>query len=382
MAPPRPSSAAVVTPDAIVERRLRAQGIDATAWRSPAEVVGGLVAMQAQDPAGARWAVAARLPEGAATEAAVQRAFDDGEILRTHVMRGTWQLVRPADLRWLLGLVRPRLVRGEARRHHELGLDAALLAKSRAALERALRDGAHRSRGELARALEEAKVPAAGPRLSHVLAHAELHAVLCSGAARGTHATYALVDLRAPDARPELPRDEALAELALRYFRSRGPATLADFAWWAGLDVADARAALAGARSKLVSERWDEATFWRAAASRARAAREPSPCARLLPAFDEYLVAYRDRRAVLDPEQVLRVNAGGGLLAPTVLVDGRVIGTWRRELGRRTVDVRLELFDRVSARAARAIDAAARRYGAFLGLEPRLAGLPARASAR
>jgi hypothetical protein len=355
--------------DPLSAHRLSAQQISRRALSTPAEVVAWLGAVQAQDPAAARWAVGLRLPKSVATEAALESALAEGSVLRTHVMRWTWQLVCPADVRWLVALVAPRLFARYQRRHQELGLDAATFRKSRTALEKALRDGRHRTRDELSSVLVRAGVPAVGPCLSHLLAHAELEGVICSGAQRGNKATYALLDARAPRARPPLPRDEALAGLALRYFRSRGPATVADFSWWAGLASAEARAGLSAASSQLVSEVVGGQTYWRGEGVPVRAS-PPSAC--VLPPFDEYLVAYRDRSAVLAPEHAQRINAGGGLLRPCIVVDGRVVGTWRRSLGPGEVSVELDLFEAVAAPERRAVAAAAERYGEFLGLEVRL----------
>ncbi len=355
-------------------QRLHAQQIAASTCPSPAEVVSQLLAVQAQDPAAARWAVGLRVAGGAMTEAGVAAALAEGAVLRTHVMRWTWQLVSPTDVRWLLALVAPRLYRSYTRRHAELGLDAATLKRSRAALEKALAPGEHLTRDELSSVLARARVPSTGPALSHLLAHAELEGVICSGAPRGKKATHALLALRAPAARPPLPREEALAELALRYFQSRGPATVADLAWWAGLTLTEARAGLAAARSRLVPEVVDGETWWRSDSPAAAPAIGRSPRVELLPAFDEYLVAYRDRRAMLAAEHAKRINAGGGLLAPTVVVDGRVAGTWRRTLERRAVQLELQLFEPLPARVGRALAVAAARYGAFLGLEARVTG--------
>ena len=267
-------------------------------------------------------------------------------------------------MRWLLALVAPRLIAGAASRFRELGLDEATFRRSRTALARALRDGAHLTRSEMAATLQAAGVSTEGQRLSYLLGRAEIDGVITSGATRGKQTTHALLELRAPDARAVLPRDEAIAELALRYFRGRGPATAGDFPWWAGTTLVEARAAIAAADSALVAEDFDGIPMWRADVEMPSA---PSG-ALLLPAFDEYLVAYARREAVLATEHVRRINAGGGLLSPCIVIDGRVVGLWRRTLSARAVGVEATLFAAVSKQRERAILAAAERYGAFLGL--------------
>lgn len=350
---------------AVAARRLAAQRIARREHRDPAALVSWMGALQAQDPAAARWAVGIRLAGAPVTEAAVQRALDEGSIIRTHVMRWTWQLVAPADLHWILPLVGPEMIRRAARRFRELDLDEATVRRSRAVLERALRDGGHRTRDELGAALEEAGIPIADGRLSHLLGRAELEGVICSGAARGKLATFALLEARAPRSGTAWPRDRALAELARRYFRSRGPATLADFVWWSGLRPAEARVALDSVRAELAAETLEGRDAWR---DPQQPAGTPAALAdaHLVPPFDELLIAYKDRGAVLDPQHATYMNAGGGMLPGAVVLGARVVGTWRRTLVRDQVAVQVRPFARMPARDRDRIERAAGRYARFL----------------
>lgn len=346
----------------IVERRLRGQMIAGRA-RSVVEVVRGLGAVQAQDYLGMKWAVGmrARVPDEE-----VERAIAAGEVLRLHLFRWTWQLVAAEDVGWMLGLVGAR-VSGSARgRYAQLGLGEAVFRRARGALEKALADGAELTRAEVARVLDAARVPT-GPRLAHVLGQLELEGRICSGGRRGKQATYAWLARRVGTRARQLEGDEARAELATRYFASRGPATLADFGWWSGLTVADMKRGIDGARG-LVAERVGGVEHWRAdSAPPARARRER---AHLLPPFDEYLVAYKKRDAVLDPRHVRRVNAGGGLLAPVVIFDGRVVATWKRRFERRGVVVTYDWLERRPGPDVRgAVEEAEARYRVFLGAE-------------
>lgn len=346
----------------LVKRRLLGQELERPRFAKPEELVSWMGAVQAQDYAATKWAVGVRLRQKQPSDRAVELALDAGSVLRTHVFRWTWQLVTPRDVRWMLELVHARLLAKYTKRHAELEIDRKLMTRSQTAFEKALRHGDPLTRDELGRTLD-----VKGPRLAHLLAIAELEGVVCSGARRGKQHTYALLDHKAPDER--IPRRaEALAELAFRYFRSRGPATIADFTWWTGLAPADARSALEAVEKKLDREVLSGVPHWFVADARKP---EKSGQVRLAPAFDEWLVAYRNRDAVLDPAQAKRLNAGGGLLAPSVVVGGRVIGIWRRELLRDTVAISIDCFEPTSAATKRAIVDASKRYAAFLGLTPK-----------
>jgi hypothetical protein len=332
----------------IARERSSRQQISRHDFISARDVVAWLGAVQAQDPAGARWAIGVRLPPGSVSEASIEKDLDDGRIVRIHAMRFTWQLVAPEDVRWMLALLAPRILARGARRFAELGLDAKTIARSNGALAKALRGGAQLTRAELAKVLIGARVSPEGQRLSHLLGCAELEGVIANGARRGNQPTWALLDDRVPQTKPK-NRDDALRELARRYFQSRAPATAADFTWWSGLASAEARVAMEAA--KLDGGR----------------RRLPDPGTHLLPPFDEYLVGYRDRTAVLAAEHVTRLNAGGGLLAPAIVSAGRIVGTWRRVLGRSTVHVEHAPFAKVTAADRRTIGEATKQYARFLG---------------
>ncbi|HUJ29169.1 MAG TPA: winged helix DNA-binding domain-containing protein [Myxococcales bacterium] len=302
--------------------------------RKPAEVVRWFGAMQAQDYYGALWAVGLRC--ASATEAAVERALLEGGIVRSWPLRGTLHFVPAEDLRWILSVTAAPVLARARRRFEQLGLDDATFTRARRTLERAL-DGRELTRAETYRALQRARVSTRGQRGIHIVWRLAHDGLLCFGARRGKQQTFTL--LRAPGRR--LAREEALHALAERYFRSHGPATLQDFSWWTGLPARELRPA-AGA------------------IGRDGGPPRRLPPVRLLPAFDEYLVGYRDRSAVLDDPRL--VNAGGGMLAPAVVANGRVVGTWKRTLGRKGVLVSARLVRRVDLRAE------AERYGAFLGL--------------
>ena len=352
------------------------------------DVVRRLGAVQAQDYGPAKWSVGQRTTT--CTDADLDRAVAAGTILRTHLLRPTWHFVLPEDVRWLLELTAPRIRRLTAARNRQLGLDDALLATCGRLIAEAVQDGRHRTRRELDDTLKGAGIVVGdGVRLSHILVRAELDALVCSGAPKGKQQTYALLDERAPQ-RPPLSRDEALAELTRRYFAGHGPATAGDFQAWSTLTAADVKRGIAAVSSQLAHEVVDGLTFWFAArdeAARDEAARHsaarggaarggpaapparPSPIVHLLQAFDELVMGYSESRYMLD------LAGAAPALPPSrvvfnhvVLLDGQLAGRWMRTVQRGAVVVEAALDRPFDDAQSHALAAAAREYGAFLGL--------------
>jgi hypothetical protein len=341
----------------IAARRLDAMRLTGRPFASPIEAVRSLTAMQSQDYGGGKWALGLRTRE--ATEAGIDRLFDDGVILRTHVLRPTWHFVLPEDIRWLLELTGPRITRGLAGRHRELELDTKVVGRAEAAFTAAL-SGRHLTRAELGGVLRKARISPEGQRLPHLLSHAELDGLITSGARRGKQHTYALLEERAPKARG-LERDEAVAELTLRYFKSHGPAQLKDFVWWSGLTLTDARHGIAVAGKALEHEAIDGKEYW--FDSQAARARDAGGSAHLLPNFDEYTVAYRDR------EEVMHAGAlyePAFVLSNIVIIEGKIRGAWRRMVGRHGVSVEISALDRFIPAETAALEAAGERFGRYL----------------
>jgi hypothetical protein len=348
----------------IARRRLAAQRLTQGALERADAVVSWLGAVQAQDYAGAKWAIGQRMT--GATDAALDRAFDAGEILRTHMLRPTWHFVAPADIRWLLALVGPRVQAGNAYMYRQEGLDGPTLARGHAVLVDALAGGRQRTRSELAAALEQAGVPAAGVRLAYIIMAAELDGLICSGARRGKQFTYALLDERAPGA-AGLAREDALAELTRRYFRTRGPATLNDCARWSGLTVADVQAGVAACGDALVHTEIDGRAYWLAADAPPRAV--GSPLAHLLPNYDEYFIGFADRSAISHAQRTRPADPRGDAGYYHVLVmDGQVVGSWRRVPRAGAMVVVTSFAVELAEDEHRALAEAAQRYSAFLEL--------------
>jgi YD repeat-containing protein len=348
---------------AIGRRRVANQLIDRPIDDDPAAVVRHFGAMQAQDYLGALWAVGLRLRGG--SERSVETALAERRIVRTWPMRGTLHFVAAEDARWMLELLTGRVLAGSSRRHQELELDRATFVKSGRLFERALRDGRQRSRPELYQILNAAGIATHDARGLHLLAYHAQHRLICFAARAGKQQTFALFDEWIPEARPR-DRDGSRAELAARYFTSHGPATANDFAWWSGLTVTEARRAVELAGDRLEMEQLAGRAYW-SGASAPSSRGSPGRGAALLPPFDELTVAYRDRSAVLDPAFAKRLNGGGGMMNPTVLIGGRVVGTWKRGLGKAGVTVSAAPFAKsFTPLELRGVASAARRYARYL----------------
>ena len=343
--------------------RLVRQRLSGPLLASPEAVVGWLGAVQAQDAVGAVWAVAQRV--AGATADTVEAALDAGRLVRTHVLRPTWHLVRPADLRWMLALTGPRVRRQLAPYDRRLEIDGALLARSHAVVADALTGGLNRTRAEIGDALAAAGIEARGQRLAHLMMHAELDALVCSGVRRGVQQTYALVDERVPAAPGRWP-DDALADLARLYFQSHGPATPHDFAWWSGQTVTAARCGLAMLGTDAEAREVDGTTYW--TVGEPPAARPDEPPVHLLPNYDEHVVAYRDHGPSLDPDAPEALRGWGNGSTPHQIVrGGLVVGGWRRAHYADRVEVRATLYVPFTAGERSLLLAAADAYGRHLG---------------
>jgi hypothetical protein len=281
-------------------------------------------------------------------------------------MRGTLHFVAAADVRWMLALLTPRVLACSASRLlRQYELDEAVFAHSRKVLVRVLQGGRRLTRKEIYQALEAAGIPAAHQRGLQILWRLAQESLICFGPRRGKQPTFVLLDEWIPEAK-SLDREQAMAELARRYFASHGPATLGDFAWWSGLSAADAQAGLETAGMDFEQETIDGQTYWFSS----KVVSEPGISARahLLPAYDEYTVAYKDRRAIIDPQHAARVDPRMGILGPGILIDGQVVGSWRRAFRNKTVFVTPDLLPSLKAGEWEALKDATARYGRFLGL--------------
>jgi hypothetical protein len=349
-----------MNPVDIVNIRLRNHQVKDSKCGAAQEVVAWMGAMQAQDYAMAKWAIGVRLP--GSTHRVIEAAIDAGEIIRTHLLRPTWHFVSADDIYWMLALTAPRIKAGLKSRHQELGLDDTVVGKSNATLEKALRGGKHLTREELVAELGKAKIPTNDNRASHLLSRAELDGIVCSGATKGGKQTYALLQERVPKTK-SLTQEEALDKLAYKYFASRGPATLQDFVWWSGLPMSEARRALEMVKGRLISETSHTQTLWFTDG----VSTSDTKSVYLLPAFDEFIIGYRDRSAALPLENHNKAVSDNGIFRPIIVVNGQVMGIWKRTINKPTVIVETELFQPPHRTTTNLIEKAAVHYGHFLG---------------
>jgi Winged helix DNA-binding domain len=329
----------------IAQQRLRTQRLSGAGFDTPADAVKWLGAVQAQDYAGALWAVGLRT--AGAAEADVEQALADRTIVRTWPLRGTLHFVASADVRWMLASFAPRMIERAAPRFRQLALDARTFARSAALFVKALQGGHQLSRPRMYALLERAGIATANSRGLHILWRCAHDGLLCFGTREGKQRRFALLDEWVPAAKT-LDRDEALAELARRYF-----------GWWSGVAAVDARSALDMAGSPLQRTTIAGETYWHAGT----VMKTRPPHALLLPPYDEYTVAYQDRGAAFDPKHA--ADARNGIFSPTILLNGRIAGTWSRAETKDEVKVAMRLVARLEAPEARALADAVARYRAF-----------------
>lgn len=353
-----------MNPADIANSRLINQQIEQSKCETPKEVVDWMGAMQAQDYAMAKWAIGVRFPE--ATDRLVETAIDNGEIIRTHILRPTWHFITADDIYWMLALRAAHIKAAIRPRAIQLGLTEDVIAKSNQIMEKVLRGGKNLTREEILTELTKTGIPVDENRASHLLMWAELDGLVCSGVIKGKKLTYALLEERVP--KTDLPsREEALARLAKKYFSSHGPATVQDFIWWSGLPAREGSHALELIKSKFNTETINGQTYW----SLLTPSFPPTDfdVVTLLPAFDEYLISYTDRSAALPLEAFTKAVSNNGIFWPIVVLNGQVTGKWKRTIKKDKVLVETEFFQPPEKSTVRLIEEAASKYGQFMEME-------------
>ena len=348
----------------ISNARLISQKIAAPEFKTVKEIVSFMCAIQAQDYSMAKWAIGVRLSN--VTQKTVESSIDKGEIIRIHVLRPTWHLISADDVYWMLQLSVPKIKSSVKSRHNELGLTESVISKTKDIIQKNLSNGLSLTREELANEFHRAKIKTDANRLSHILFRAEMDGIVCSGPTKNKKQTYSLLYERVPRGK-ELSRDESLSELAKRYYISRCPATLEDFIWWSNLPVKDARKALDMIKADFFSETIDGVKYWFPNSYPGYYPKNTT--VHLLPAFDEFLISYKDRSSSLSLINNKKTVTDNGIFHPPVVVNGQVAGVWKRTIEKNKVIVETILFQENDKKTRNMIEKRARIFGKFLNKE-------------
>lgn len=331
----------------------------------PKELVSWMGAMQAQDYTMVKWAVGMRLKS--ATIQTVEKALQEGEILRIHVMRPTWHLVAAEDIRWMLKLSAQRIkaANDSYAKGHSLDITEEVYTKSNNLLEKILCGNNSLTKQEIAEHYERSGLLADKYHMTRFLARAEVEGIVCSGEREGRKHTYMLLEERVAPV-PEITKDEALARLAGSYFRSHAPATLQDFLWWSGLSITEARQAIYLIESELIAEQLKDQTWYIHNSCRTHGKSVDS--LHLLPSYDEYLIAYKDRTDVLPKEFYSKAFTNNGLFYPVLLHEGQVVGNWNKSIKKGESYLEHSLFHENNCMEENLLNKAKDNYKKFLNI--------------
>jgi hypothetical protein len=330
----------------IPHHRLHTQQIAQQQFHQPNELLNWMGAMQAQDYEMSKWAVALRLPD--ANENKIETALNNGELIRTHILRPTWHIVSSENLRWMLDLSAPQLSRTLNSYSKSVGMDGKTLLQSEKIILKLLAKKNHCTRDEIMSILQKEKINTDGYRSAHIMFHCELNGLVCNGIRKGKEITYALLDERVLQSK-KINRDEALAKLATIYFQSHSPATLKDFSWWSGLNQTDAKKAIDFISKNLEKFEMGEQTYF---VSTPLSFGEGQGVRlneiHLLPAFDEYIISYNHRFDVIDKNHAPKVFTNNGIFKPMIVHDGKIIGIWKRTLAGKKLKTEIFPFEKIS----------------------------------
>jgi hypothetical protein len=350
-----------MTSSQISAMRFFNQNISGERFRTPKEIVNWLGAVQAQDYNMAKWALGVRLP--GSTHEKIEAAINQGDIIRTHVLRPTWHFVSPEDVMWMLELSADNINRIMNSNNRRLGLDEKVFKKCNTLIEKLLRDGNYLTRKEIMAALEKKRIQTNELRSSHIMLRAETDRIVCNGPKKENQFTYALLSEKAVS--KKLSKEEALTLLAKKYFQSHGPATLQDFSWWSGLSVADSKIGLENIKDEMHGEEVKENMFWFYPVSPTFKRTSKTV---FLPAFDEFLISYKTRNISLAPEFSSKAFTINGIFNPIMVHKSKVIGLWKPEL-RKALSVNLDFFAKPNDAQKRACMAAGKDFAKFNGLK-------------
>lgn len=351
-----------MTNNDIPKLRIAAQHLISSQFTKPAEIVSHLGAMQAQDYGMSKWAVGSRI---GSTELEVENAIENGEIIRTHILRPTWHLVAAKDIHWMLELTAPHVKKFIiAPIYKQYGLNEKDLQGYNTIIQKALSGNKHLTREEIMTELKIKSTEKLDLRPVLIAMNAELDGIICNGRMRGKQITYALLDERVTKSL-QLSKEEGLAELAKRYFTSHGPATLQDFSWWSGLSVTNSKLALELIKKDFQSVSLGDQIYWFSRELEDK--KLDKDTIHLLPAFDEFLISYKDRTASIPLEHQPKAFSKNGIFYPIIVVNGKVVGLWKRTIKKDTVIIETQFFLPIANSLNGFIVEAAEGYGSYVG---------------
>lgn len=341
--------------------RLRSQQLAQPMFDNPKDLVAWMGAMQGQDYAMVKWAVGIRLKSPSIAK--VNKALQNGEILRTHILRPTWHLVMPEDIRWMIMLTGKRIKSSWGSMDKALEIDEKLLLKCNRLLEKILEGNKHLTKKEIMLELEKTGIKTNEPRINRITLAAEADGILCSGTEKDKKHTYALLEERVPPAK-DLHKEEALAKLATMYFQSHSPASLNDFVWWSGLPITEARHAINLINSQLIVDKLDSQDLY--VHQSYNECTECTDIVHLMPPYDEYLISYKDRTAVLDLDHHPKAFTNYGIFYPVVLYNGKIAGNWKKSIKKGQLTIETTFFDKKLKVSGKLLKEAEERYKEFL----------------
>ena len=351
-------------PTDILKIRLYNQLLAGNKFTCPAEIVSWLGAMQSQNYEMAKWGIGVRLP--GTTSQQIEKAFNEGDILRTHVLRPTWHFVIPEDIHWMLELTAPRIRRSFDGYIRMSGVKSETIHKGQDIAMLILEEYGHLTRQQLAEHLLLRGVELPEVRgLSYLMMNAEIDGLVCSGQIMGTQHTYALLNQRVPK-KKVLSKEEMLEKLARKYFSSHGPATLDDYQWWSGLIKTDAKKGIESIKDDFISEEINGKTYWMPNDIQT----PPGNMSHLLPAFDEFVVSYKDRSEIIDETYYRKVLTINGLFSPTIHYNGKAVGTWKAVANKKETGAQLSFFETTPEKIQERFDKQIKNYEIFNRIHP------------
>jgi hypothetical protein len=347
----------------ILMQRLLNQHILGKQFEKPDDIVSWMTAVQAQDFLSSLWAIGIRVRD--VCESDIEDAIADKKIIRTWLLRGTLHFVTSQDIRWILELISPRIIESNANiLEKNLQLDNNVFKKSCEIIIKALEGGKHLKRIDLYNELKSASIDISDLRGIHILHRLAMEGIICFGPREGKQQTFVLLDEWIPKSK-SMNRGKALGELAFRYFNSHGPATIQDFRWWSGLTDSDARNGLDKNKSKLKSEDINNQTYFY---SSIKDTDDSYRVSQLLPNFDEYIVGYKDRSHLVNGIANNHEKINEFIFNPTIIVNGEIVGTWKRIFKAGRVNILLNQFKPLNSQEIRSIKEVAKAYGKFISM--------------